>query len=56
MKRVAASEEMMGVLESYLDDARVLEYLDYPVLPGDQGDCGYLIQDGEIWERYHADA
>jgi hypothetical protein len=45
--------EIMSVLDQYLDDQNVLKVMDYPNLPGSFGECGWLVLEGEVWERYY---
>jgi len=51
--QIVDSPEIPMVLNKYFDGNRVLDYLDYPDLPGDYGWCGYLVQSGKVWNRYH---
>jgi len=45
--------EILDVLSQYLQEERVLEYLDYPDLPGEYGECGWMIIEGDVWDRYY---
>jgi hypothetical protein len=45
--------EIMNVLDQYLDDQGVLNVIDCPELPGQFGECGWLVLEGEVWERYY---
>jgi hypothetical protein len=45
--------EIMNVLYQYVDDQSVLKVMDYPDLPGSFGECGWLVLEGEVWERYY---
>ena len=45
--------EIISALEKYLQKEQALKYLDYPDLPGDFGECGWLVLEGEVWERYY---
>ena len=42
-----------GAIFQHLEGDRVLEYLDYPDLPGEFGECGWLVLEGEVWDRYY---
>ena len=53
MPQIVGSPEILMVLTKYFEGKNILGYLDYPDLPGDYGWCGYLVQDGEVWNRYH---
>lgn len=49
-------EQSPGIQETlkyFLEGERVLRYLDYPDLPGDFGECGWLVLEGEVWDRYY---
>jgi hypothetical protein len=43
--------EILDVLSKYLQGERVLEYLDYPDLPGEYGECGWMVLEGDVWDR-----
>ena len=45
--------EIINVLDQYLDDQGVLNVIDCPELPGQFGECGWLVLEGEVWERYY---
>jgi len=45
--------EIIDIINSCLQEERVLQYLDYPDLPGDFGECGWLVLEGEVWDRYY---
>ena len=47
------SSVILEILKRYLAEERVLRFLDYPDLPGDRGECGRLVLEGEIWDRYY---
>jgi len=47
------SFEVLEFLTEYLKGNRVLNYLDYPELPGEYGECGWLIVEGEVWDKYY---
>jgi hypothetical protein len=47
------SSEVLEFLKQYLKDITVLEYLDYPELPGEYSECGWLIIEGSAWDRYY---
>ena len=48
--------EVIKALEKYLQKEGALKYLDYPDLPGDFGECGWLVLEGDIWDRYYPPA
>lgn len=50
------SPEVLEVLVQYLKENQALEYLDYPELPGEYGECGWLIIEGSVWNRYYPHA
>ena len=50
------SLEVLEFLKQYLKDGTVLEYLAYPELPGEYGECGWLVVEGEVWDRYYPHA
>ena len=45
--------EIFYALQMYLQGERVLDYLDYPDLPGEYGDCGWMVLEGAVWDRYY---
>jgi hypothetical protein len=45
--------EIMNVLYQYVDEQSALKVIDYPELPGQFGECGWLVLEGEVWERYY---
>ena len=47
------SSVIIEILEQYLQGDRILQYLDYPDLPGEFGECGWLVLEGEVWDRYY---
>ena len=47
------SSGIQEILKHYLEGDRVLQFLDYPDLTGDFGECGWLVLEGEIWDRYY---
>ena len=53
MPLLEQSPGVQEVLERFLEGERVLRYLDYPDLPGDFGECGWLVLEGEVWDRYY---
>ena len=46
-------QEILDIVDHYLQEERVLEYLDYPDLPGEYGECGRLIVENSVWDRYY---
>jgi hypothetical protein len=52
MPLLVQSPGVQETLKHYLEGERVLQYLDYPDLPGDFGECGWLVLEGEVWDRY----
>ena len=46
-------QEILDIVDHYLGEERVLEYLDYPDLPGEYGECGWLLIEGTVWDRYY---
>jgi len=46
-------QEILDIVDHYLGEERVLEYLDYPDLPGAYGECGWLLIEGTVWDRYY---
>lgn len=42
-----------GAISQYLEGDRVLEYLDYPDLPGEFGECGWIVLESSVWDRYY---
>ena len=46
-------QEILDIVDHYLQEERVLEYLDYPDLPGEFGECGWLITESSVWDRYY---
>jgi len=46
-------QEILDIVDHYLQEERVLEYLDYPDLPGEYGECGWLVIESPIWDRYY---
>jgi hypothetical protein len=53
MPQITESPEILMVLAKYFEGNSILDYMDYPDMPGDYGWCGYLVQDGKIWDRYY---
>jgi len=47
------SSVIIEILEQYLQGDRILQYLDYLDLPGEFGECGWLVLEGEVWDRYY---
>lgn len=45
--------EIIDIINNCLQGDRALQYLDYPDLPGEFGECGWLVLEGEIWDRYY---
>lgn len=45
--------EIMDIINNYLQGNRLQQYLDYPDLPGEFGECGWLVLEGDIWDRYY---
>ncbi len=45
--------EIMDIISNYLQGNRLQQYLDYPDLPGEFGECGWLVLEGGIWDRYY---
>ena len=46
-------QEILDIVDYYLQGERALEYLDYPDLPGEFGECGWLITESSVWDRYY---
>ena len=53
MPLLQQSSGIQEILKHYLEGDRVLQFLDYPDLPGDFGECGWLVLEGEVWDRYY---
>ena len=53
MPLLLQSSAIQEILKRYFEGDRVLQYLDYPDLPGDFGECGWLVLEGDIWDRYY---
>ena len=53
MPMLVYHHEITDLLRKHLEGDRVLEYLDYPDLPGEFGLCGWLVLEGEVWDRYY---
>ena len=47
-------QEILDIVDHYLQEERVLDYLDYPDLPGEFGECGWLITESSVWDRYYS--
>jgi hypothetical protein len=45
--------EILGIINNCLKGDRTLQYLDYPDLPGEFGECGWLVLEGSVWDRYY---
>ena len=45
--------EIINVIDQYLDEEGVLKVIDYPDIPGGFGECGWLVLENEVWERYY---
>jgi len=45
--------EILDVLSRHLQEEQVLEYLDYPDLPGEYAECGWMVIEGDVWDRYY---
>jgi len=48
------SSVILEILRHYLRGDRILEYLDYTDLPGDYGECGWILTEGAVWDRYYS--
>ena len=53
MPMLVYNPDILDTLQMYLQGERVLEYLDYRDLPGEYGECGWLVLEGEVWDRYY---
>ena len=53
MPMLVHNPDIFDALQMYLQGERVLKYLDYPDLPGEYGECGWLVLEGEVWDRYY---
>ena len=53
MPLLGQSSGIQEILKDYLEGDQVLYYLDYPDLPGNFGECGWLVLEGEVWDRYY---
>lgn len=53
MPMLVERPEIINVLKKYFQKEGALKYLDYPDLPGDFGECGWLVIEGEVWDRYY---
>jgi len=49
-------QEIIDIIDNLLQGDRVLQYLDYPDLPGEFGECGWLVLEGSVWDRYYPPA
>ena len=45
--------DIIAIINNCLQGDRALQYLNYPDLPGEFGECGWLILEGEIWDKYY---
>lgn len=45
--------EIIDFINDCLQGDRALQYLDYPDLPGEFGECGWLVLEGDVWDRYY---
>ena len=46
-------QEIIDIINLYLQGDKVLEYLDYPDLQGEFGECGWMVIEGTVWDRYY---
>jgi len=46
-------QEILDIVDYYLREGRALEYIDYPDLAGEFGECGWLVMEGAAWDRYY---
>ena len=53
MPMLVQDPKIIDVLSKYLNGDRALEYLDYPDLPGEYGECGWIVLEGTVWDRYY---
>jgi len=53
MPLIENSPLIREVLKYCLRGERVLNYLDYPDLPGVFGECGWIVIEGVVWDRYY---
>jgi hypothetical protein len=53
MPLLQQSSGVQEILKHYLEGDRVLQFLDYPDLPGDFGECNWLVLEGEVWDKYY---
>ena len=45
--------EIIDIINNYLQGDRAMQFLGYPDLGGEFGECGWLILEGGIWDRYY---
>jgi len=50
---VANSSVISEIIQQYLQGGGIQKYLDYPDVPSKYGECGWLIIEGAIWDRYY---
>jgi len=50
---VANSSVISEIIQQYLQGGGIQKYLDYPDVPSKYGECGWLINEGVIWDRYY---
>jgi hypothetical protein len=53
MAMLVHNPEIFDALQMHLQGEHVLEYLDYPDLPGEYAECGWLVIEGAVWDRYY---
>lgn len=45
--------EIIDIINNSLQGGRAFQYLGYPDLPGVFGECGWLVLEGDVWDRYY---
>lgn len=52
MPTLLLHREIVDVINAYLDES-VVNFIYYPDMLGRYGECGWLVLEGEVWDRYY---
>jgi hypothetical protein len=52
MPTLLLHQEIADLLYAYLEEC-VVKMIYYPDVPGRYGECGWLVLEGEVWDRYY---
>jgi len=52
MPTLLLHQEIADIINAYLEESMV-KILYYPDMPGSYGACGWLVLEGEVWDRFY---